>query len=135
MKNQILIGTPTSPRFALCPTTVKAGDPVLLGAIPAVALDDYQSNEGGTTFYTNGTFALSVIGASSISPVANQKINPGDPITAFGTPDPVTNVTTGLTLSTTLAPQGVPFGRLDPQYQTGIAAGVTDANAWVRIPQ
>lgn len=133
MKNQVLLGTPTSPRFALCPTTVKAGDPVLLGGIPAVALDDYQSNEGGTTFYTNGTFALSVLGASVISPQTGHAINPGDTIYASGgTLDATTNVTTGITLAAVTS--GVKFGTLDPQYQTSVGSGATDANAWVRIP-
>ena len=38
MKNQVFTGTPTSPRFALCPSTVKAGDMVLIGKEPACAL-------------------------------------------------------------------------------------------------
>jgi predicted RecA/RadA family phage recombinase len=134
MKNQILIGTPTSPRFAPCPSTVKAGDPVLLGIVPAVALDDYQANEGGTTFYTNGTFALTVVGTSSISPVANEKISAGQQLYAFGTLDPTTNVTTGLTINATAPPQGIAFGVLDPQYPGApVASGATDTAAWVRL--
>ncbi len=132
MKNQGLLGTPTSPRFSLCPITVKAGDAVLLGGIPAVALDDYQANEGGTTFYANGTFTLTVIGRSSESPVVTAAIKPGDKIYAVGTLDAPTNVTTGLTLDANSS-TGVLFGTLDPQYQTSVGAGLTDTAAWVRI--
>lgn len=131
MKNQVLIGTPTSPRFALCPTSVKAGDPVLLGGIPAVALDDYQANEGGTTFYANGTFVLTVIGRTQESPAVGAAIKPGDKIYASGTLDSVTNVTTGLTLDA--ASGGTLFGTLDPQYQATVASNATDTAAWVRI--
>ena len=57
MTNQNFTGTPTSQRQVIpCPSTVKAGDPVLIGALPAVALDSYQANEGGTTFYFGGSF-------------------------------------------------------------------------------
>ncbi len=132
MKNQVLLGTPTSPRFALCPTTVLAGDPVLLGGIPAFALDNYQANEGGTTFYCDGTFIATVIGRSTESPVVTAGIKRGDKIYAVGTLDSVTNVTTGLTLDANSA-TGTLFGRLDPQYQTDITAGSTDTAAWVRI--
>ncbi len=131
MKNQVLLGTPTSPRFAKCPITVKAGDPVLLGAIPAVALDDYQANELGTTFYTNGTFVLSVVGSSTHSPFTGHQINPGDKLFAVGTLDAATNVTTGLTI--TAATGDTPFGQLDPQYQASVGAGLTDSAAWVRL--
>ena len=131
MKNQVLIGTPTSPRFALCPTSVKAGDPVLLGGIPAVALDDYQANEGGTTFYANGTFVLTVIGRSQESPAVGLAIKPGDKIYASGTLDSTTNVTTGLTLDG--ASGGTLFGTLDPQFQTTIASNTTNTAAWVRV--
>ena len=47
MKNQTRQGTPTSPRFCICPTTVKSGDFVLIGDEPACALNDYQASEGG----------------------------------------------------------------------------------------
>jgi predicted RecA/RadA family phage recombinase len=132
MKNQVFIGTPTSPRFSICPITVKSGDPVLLGSIPAVALDDYQANEGGTTFYANGTFALMVMGRSSQSPVVAAAIKPGGKIYAVGTLDTATNVTTDLTLDANSS-SGVLFGTLDPQYQTSVGSGLTDTAAWVRI--
>ena len=50
MKNQLLVGSPNSARFAACPSTVKSGDLVLVGAQPACALNDYQANTGGATF-------------------------------------------------------------------------------------
>jgi hypothetical protein len=103
-----------------------------LGTVPAVALDDYQANEGGTTFYTNGTFALTVIGRTSESPVVTAAINPGGKIYAVGTLDVVTNVTTGLTLDANSA-GGVLFGTLDPQYQASVGSGATVTSAWVRI--
>lgn len=128
MKNQQYTGTPTSRRFAVCPSTVKAGDPVLIGKIPAVALDDYQSNTGGTTFLLNGTFQLSVIAVTQISPAVGAAINPGDPLYAEGTLDSTTNITTGLTISATSG--DTPFGHLDPSAAI-ISSGATDTAALV----
>ena len=134
MKNQVILSVPGTQRQAACPTTVKAGDPVLLGAIPAVAINDYESIYGGTTFEITGSYALTVIGHSSISPVADEAIGQGAKIYATGgTLDPTTDVTTGITLSATLPPAGIFFGTLDPQYQAGVAAGATDTAAWVRL--
>ena len=132
MKNQIYLGTPTSPRFALCPTSVTAGMPVLIGNEPAVALDDYQSNLGGTTFYMAGTYGLTVIGRSSESPVVTAGIKPGDRIYAVGTLDSATNVTTALTLDANSS-TGTLFGYLDPQYNTAITAGTTNTYAGVKL--
>jgi len=130
MKNQVFTGTPTSPRFALCPSTVKAGDPVLLGSVPAFALNDYQSNTGGATFYLNGTFATTVRGSSTHSPITGAAINPGDKLYASGTLDTVTNVTTGLWISADSS--DTPFGNLDPNY-VSIASGATDTVGEVKI--
>lgn len=136
MKNQIYAGTPTSTRFALCPSTIKAGDPVLIGeagdlrAIPAVALNDYSAATGGTVFYTNGTFALTVVAVSQISPAVGEAVNPGDPLFAVGTFDSTTNITHTLTISATDGDQ--PFGNLDPSG-TGISSAATDTAAWVKI--
>lgn len=132
MKNQVLLGTPTSPRFAPCPSTVKAGDPVLIGTIPAVALNDYNADTGGTTFYVNGSYLLTVIAKSSESPSVGAAINPGDNIYAVGTLDPTTNVTTGLTLDKNSS-SGVFFGKLDPQVGVAIGSGQTDTAAAVRL--
>jgi hypothetical protein len=133
MKNQMFAGTSTSQRFCLCPTTVKAGDAVLIGTEPAVALDDYQSNEGGTTFYFNGSFFLTVVGSTSHSPYTGHQINPGDALYASGTAHPVTGgptVTTDLLISATNT--DTPFGNLDPTY-VPVASGATDTYAGVRI--
>lgn len=136
MKNQFYTGTPTSRRFALCPTTVKAGDPVLIGntddnsAIPAVALDDYQASTGGTVFLLNGTFELTVHAVSQISPAVGEAINPGDPLFASGTLDAPTNITTGLTISATDGDN--PFGHLDPSG-VQIASTATDTAALVLL--
>ena len=133
MKNQKLLGTPTSPRFAACPTTVTSGMPVLIGNEPAVALDDYQSNLGGTTFYFAGTYGLTVIGRSSESPVVTAAIKFGDKIYAVGTLDSATNVTTGLTLDANSS-SGVLFGYLDPQCNASIiTAGTTNTDAGVKL--
>ena len=130
MKNQVYTGTPTSRRFASCPTTVKGGDAVLIGSTPAVALDDYSSLTGGTSFLFNGTFTLTVIAATVISPVTGSTENPGDQLYATGTLDSATNVTTGLTISK--ATGGTVFGHLD---ETGpaVTSGTTSTTANVRI--
>ena len=130
MKNQVYTGTPTSRRFALCPTTVVAGDPVLIGTTPAFALDSYQSNTGGTTFLTNGSFTATVIAATVVSPITGAQANPGDPLYATGTLDSTTNITTGLTISK--ASGGTAFGKLDESGPL-IASGTTSTSATVRI--
>jgi predicted RecA/RadA family phage recombinase len=112
LRNQHYTGTGVSRRFALCPTTILGGDAVLLGTIPAVALDSYQSNVGGATFLCNGTFTLTVIAATVVSPMTGSAVAPGDKLYATGTLDSVTNITTGLTISK--ATGGTVFGHLDP---------------------
>lgn len=131
MINQVFTGTPTSRRFALCPSTVTAGMPVLIGDVPAVALDDYSSVTGGTTFLMNGTFALTVVGSTSHSPYSGAAIKPGDNLFASGTLDPTTNITTGLLISVTTT--DTPFGELDPSYSAGVSSGATNTSAQVRI--
>ena len=130
MKNQVYQGTPTSPRFLSCPTTVKAGDLVLVGAEPACALNDYQSISGGATFYFSGTFTGTVVASSTHSPYTGAAINPGDKLYASGTLDSATNVTTGLLISVT--DTDTPFGYLDP-VGPGIASGQTNTAANVRL--
>ena len=131
MKNQRWQGTPTSPRFCLCPTTVKSGDLVLIGYEPACALNDYQSNTGGSTFYFSGSFEATVEGSSSHSPITGQALNYGDRLFASGTLDSTTNVTTGLLISVTTT--DMPFGNLDPSYSAGVGSGLTVTSASVRI--
>lgn len=132
MINQVFTGTPTSYRFAKCPTTVKGGDAVLLGTIPAVALNSYSSLTGGAVFYFNGSYALTVIGQLAESPVTTHKINPGDKLYATGTLDATTNVTTGLTIDADAS--NALFGRLDPNY-VAVAAGSTDTQAFVQLTE
>src|ERR1700690_1342041 len=124
MKNQGLTGTPTSPRFAACPSTVKSGDPVLIGSIPAVALNDYQASVSGATFYTDGSFALTVYGSSSHSPITPVALGTGNKVYASGTLDSVTNVTTGLGLWADSSDAF--FGKIDPQLTPGgVGSGAT----------
>ena len=136
MKNQVYTGTPTSRRFALCPTTIKAGAPVLLGnpsdgtVTPAFALDDYQAITGGTTFLLNGTFATSVVGSTTNSPVTGHVINPGDQLFAEGTFDTATNLTYNLLINADSS--NIAFGHLDPSY-VAVGSGLTDTAAEVLI--
>ena len=130
MKNQVYQGTPTSPRFCKCPVTVKAGDLVLVGKEPACALNDYQANSGGATFYFTGTFAGTVEGSSSHSPITGEAINPGDKLYASGTPDLVTNVTTHLWISAD--PSDDFFGYLDPSGDA-VGSGHTVTDAMIRL--
>ncbi len=127
------MGTPTSQRFCLCPTTVKSGDLVLIGSEPACALNDYQSSTGGATFYFSGSFNGTVEGSSTHSPITGLAINPGDKLYASGTSVPVTG---GPTFTTALWISGdsadVPFGFLDPTY-VPVASGATDTQALIRL--
>jgi predicted RecA/RadA family phage recombinase len=136
MTNQALTGTPTSRRFALCPSTIVAGQPVLLGSIPAVALDNYQANVGGTTFLIGGTFNLTVIGQSAESPTSGHQINLGDKIYANTvSTDPTTNVVIIGALDANTS--GIFFGYLDPDNSVNagsILSGVTNTAAGVLLP-
>lgn len=132
MKNQAFSGTPTGHRFALCPTTILAGDPVFIGGLPAVALDNYSSVTGGTDFYFNGSFYLSVTAATALSPLTGTQISPGQNVYADGgTLDSTTNVKYGFTLDANSS-TGTLFGILDPT-QTKILTTVTNATAKVKI--
>lgn len=132
MKNQVFTGTPTGRRFALCPSTVKAGDAVLIGSLAAFALDDYQAITGGTTFLLNGSFNVAVVANSVLSPPTTHAINPGDKVYYDGgTLDATTNVTTGGTIDANSS-TGKFFGNLDPNGP-GITAGVTSTSAVVEI--
>jgi predicted RecA/RadA family phage recombinase len=128
MRNQVYTGTNVSRRFALCPTTVVSGDAVLIGTIPGVALDSYQANTGGTTFLCNGSFTLTVIAATVVSPITGSQVNPGDKLYVTGTLDSATNVTTGLVISK--ASGGTLFGHLDPS-DPAIPSATTSTSATV----
>ena len=118
-------------RFYLCPTTVLAGDLVLIGALPGVAIDSYSSKSGGTVFRIAGTFALTVIAATVVSPVTGSQVNQGDKIYATGTLDSPTNVTHGLTLSK--AGGGTLVGSYDDPNP--ITSGATSTSAAVKLKE
>jgi predicted RecA/RadA family phage recombinase len=130
MTNQVLTGTQTSRRFCLCPSSIIAGQAVLLGGVlPAVALDSYQANEGGTTFLLNGSFNLPVYGQSVLSPPTNHAIPPGAKVYADGG---TTDATTGVLYNFSLdanSSTGVLFGYVDPQYSAGILSGLAPDTA------
>ena len=128
--NTFKMGLNQNVRWFPCPTGITSGMPVLIGTIPAVAVDAYDSSTGGTDFWTDGSYFLTVIGQSSLSPVANLQVNPGDALYAQGTYDPVTNITYSLTIDKTNG--NALFGNYDGS--SPIAAGATNTYAPVRIP-
>jgi hypothetical protein len=130
VKNQTSMGSPTNARFVVCPSTVKSGDLVLVGSAPACALNDYQSNSGGATFYFSGTFTGTVIGSSSHSPFTGEALGPGAPLYASGTLDATTNVTTGLLITGTTS--DTPFGRID-ETGPGVTSGATNTATNIRF--
>lgn len=120
--------------FFLCPSAVTKGMPVLIGDMPAVAIDNYSSITGGTSFCFEGVFALTVIGQSTLSPVSGLAVKPGDQLFASGTLDTGTNVTYNLTIDKTRG--NVPFGAYFPfnsQVAASIASGATSTSAPVKI--
>jgi hypothetical protein len=127
--NQIKIGSVENQRWFPCPTGVTSGMPVLIGNIAAVAMDAYDASTGGTTFYTDGSYTLTVIAQSQISPTSGVQINTGATIYASGTLDPTTNVTYNLTLDVTRG--NAPFGVLDAGGP--ILSGTTSTTAVVRL--
>lgn len=130
MLNEIFQDRPGNARFFPCPSTVVSGDPVLIGGLPAVAIDSYNARNGGTGFRFSGTFELTVIAATVVSPVTGSAVKPGDKLYATGTLDATTNVTTGLTLSK--ASGGTLFGTY---AGSGIATTVTDTAARVKLQE
>jgi len=130
MTNEIYQDRPDNAEWFPCPSAVTSGMPVLIGRRPAVALDAYDSNRGGTTFRFTGTFSLTVIGQSQQSPNSIQQINPGDRLFASGTLDATTNVTYNLTIDATRG--NIAFGSLG--YNGGpVLAGQTQTTAYVKL--
>jgi len=122
MLNEIRNDRPANARPYRCPTTVKAGDLVLVGAQPAVAVDDYNPRTGGTVFRLTGTYEFSVVAGTQVSPLVGSALNQGERIYgAGGVLDSDTNVTTDLTLSKD--DSGVLIGTYDDW--DSIASGVT----------
>lgn len=126
MKNQLYTGTPTSRRQVTLPAVASlenaSGVPILVGSMPAVTLDEYETNIDGATCLFNGTFNLTVVGSSTHSPFTGEALNPGDPVYASGTLDSVTNVTHDLLLSGT--DSDTLFGHIDPTGP-GVGSGLT----------
>lgn len=121
MTNQQFTGTPSSRRYVQLPSVVNANDLVLIGQIPAVCLDTYQSNVGGATILMNGSFNLFVISRSANSPLVNTSIKPGDKLyVSGGTLDATTNVRYGGTIDAN--PSGTFIGYYDPT-QAAMASG------------
>ena len=134
MVNQVFTGTPTSRRFALCPSSIVAGQPVLIGNnIPAVALDNWQANTGGTTFLLTGSFNLPVYGESG-SPLTPGAIAPGGKVYAENqTIDPVTGISYNFILTAYSGTGSVLFGYVDPEYTTGVLSGLAPDTAAIVI--
>jgi hypothetical protein len=130
MKNQGFVGSQTNARFVTCPTTVKSGDLVLVGTAPACALNDYQANSGGATFYFSGSFAGTVVASSTHSPFTGVAIGPGGALFASGTLDSTTNVTTGLLITADVS--DTPFGRVD-ETGPGLTSGSTNTQTMIRF--
>ncbi len=127
--NQVKIGVPENNRWYKCPSAVTSGMPVLIGTMAGVALDAYDSSTGGTTFYLDGTYSLTVIAQSALSPISGLQVNPGDELFASGTLDTATGITYNLTIDKTRG--NCPFGNLD-QVEP-ILSGVTNTSALVRL--
>ena len=117
----------------LAPAAVTSGMPVLIGTMPAVALDAYQSATIPISFMLEGVYKLTVVGRSIQSPVSGLAIKPGDELFATGgTLDAATNITPGIEINKTRG--GVPFGMYFGPMP-GILSGVTDTAAPVRLNQ
>lgn len=131
MLNEVRNDRPANARYYACPSTIVAGDAVLIGGVlPAVALESYDAAGGGATFRLSGTYKLTVIAATVVSPVTGSAVKPGDKIYATGTTDGATGVMHTLTLSK--ASGGVLFGSYDG---TGILTTVTDTAAPVKLKE
>lgn len=127
--NQLKIGVPQYNRWYPCPAGVTSGMAVLIGTQAAVAEDAYDSSTGGTTFNMDGSYALTVIGQSTQSPVSGVQINPGDELYASGTLDATTGITHSLTIDKTRG--NCPFGNYEGT--SPILSGVTNTAAPVRL--
>lgn len=121
MLNQVYPDGDTA--FFPCPTTVTKGMAVLIGLMPAVAVDDYNPRSGGTVFCFEGVYGLSVTATAALLPGAKV-------YAAGGTLDVPTNVTASVVLSSVNS--GVPFGSI---FGPGILVGVTNPAAPVRLNQ
>lgn len=121
MTNEVKQDRPGNARFYPCPAAVTSGMPVLIGTMAAVALDAYDAVLLGTTFRFSGSFALTVVAASTQSPVSGETVSRGDELFATGTLDTATGVTYNLTIDKTRG--NCPFGNLD--QSTALVSGAT----------
>ncbi len=133
MLNELRNDRPGDANFFLCPSTVLAGDAVLIGARPAIALDSYNATSGGTVFRFAGTYNLTVVAATVLSPLTGVAIKQGQKIYADtnGTLDSATNVYYGFTLDG--ATGGTLFGTLD--QSTALVTATTNANTAVALKE
>ena len=139
MINQIKIGLGENCRVYACPTSggngvITSGMPVLIGTQAAVAMDtDTTTSAGGpgspVTFWLDGSYGLTVIAQSQLSPVSGLQINPGDELFASGTLDVTTGITYNLTIDKTRG--NTPFGNYEGPGP--ILAGTTNTYASVRL--
>ena len=113
------------------PSAITKGMPVLVGQMPAVAVDDYNATTGRCTFLFDGIFTLTVIAQSTQSPVSGLTVKVGDELFASGTLDSTTNITYNLTIDKTRG--NIPFGNF--LGSTALVAGTTNTTAVVRINQ
>ncbi len=113
------------------PSAITKGMPVLVGQMPAVAVDNYNATTGRCTFLFDGIFSLTVIAQSTQSPVSGLAVKPGDELFASGTLDATTNITYSLTIDKTRG--NIPFGNF--LGSTALVAGTTNTSAVVRINQ
>jgi hypothetical protein len=123
--NQVYSAAPTSRRQpALCLSTITANQPVLIGTLPAVAVDTAANVVNNTpSFDLAGSFSLTCTAKSSLSPSTNSQIKPGDKLYADGgSLDATSNMTTGFTIDKNTS--GTFFGYADPSG-AGLAAGTT----------
>jgi hypothetical protein len=130
--NQVFTGTPTSRRWCALPVSIVSGQPILVGGVPGVAMDNYQAVSGGATVQFGGSFNLTVLGATVISPLTGKAVKPGDPVYADGgTLDGPTNVTYNFTIDANSG--GVLFGHLDATSGSLVTSGQTDTAATVML--
>ncbi len=133
MLSELRNDRPADANFFLCPSTVKSDDAVLIGARPAIALDDYNPNNLGTVFRFCGTYTRTVVAATALSPLTGVAIKQGQKIYADtnGTLDSATNVTTGFTLDGNTS--GTLFGTLD--QPTALVSGTTNVGVAVALKE
>lgn len=137
MLNELRQDRPANARFYPCPSTILAGDPVLIGGVlPAVALNDYKAGsgpngEGGTVFRISGTFQLTLVAATTVSPIVGSAVKPGEKIYAAGTTDGTTGVKHSLTLSKDSG--GTLFGSYDGESTQ--TSGTTETDAPIKLKE